>query len=308
MKTKDLAPPAEDMASPTEDVALPVEDVASPTEDVAGPIEEMASLVEDVAAPDPDDEPYGDQDSLQWEATRLSEFKKENVKRGNQTPCPACAMYVNIKANKCPHCSSDIAANNALVRESLRRLAEITTELEAMRDEHMERFRDVPRPPFSERFKGFFVDRQTHEDMKVVLPSLFLLFAAIAVFRLMGSQPLFWTGAIVGGAIVYALFDRLRIKRLMTIDLYRTMLVLGLLAVMASAFAQPASWWSGARADRVEVLGATINIRTSDTTQSAVLATAHQGDRLTVLERRNNWYKVETRDGQEGWVYSSLVE
>lgn len=285
---------------------MKTDDFAPPAEDVASPIEEMASVVEDVAAPDPDVEPSNGQDALQWEATRLREFKKENVKRGNQTPCPACAMYVHIKATKCPHCSSDIAANNALVRESLRRLEEITTELEAMREEHMERFHDVPRPPFSERLKAFFVDRQTHEDMKIVLPSFLVLFSAIAIFRLMGSQPLFWSCAIGGGVVVYALFNRLRIKRLMTIDLYRTTLVLGLLAVMVSAFAQPASWWSGA--DKVKVLGSTVNIRTSYTTQSAVLATAHQGERLTVLERRNNWYKIETRDGQEGWVYSSLVE
>ncbi len=302
MKTDEFAPPAPDVAKPTEGVSGPVEDVA-------GPIEEMANLAEDIAAPDPGDELNNDQDTLQWDATRLREFKKENVRRGNQTLCPACAMYVNIKANKCPHCSSDIAANNALVRESLRRLQEVTTQLEAMREEHLERFRDVPRPPFSERLKGFFVDRQTREDIKVVLPAFFLLFSAIAVFRLIGSQPLFWSCAIVGGAIVYALFNRLRVKRLMTIDLYRTMLVLGLLAVMASAFAQPASWWSGpGGTDKVQVLGSTVNIRAFHTTQSDVLATAHRGDRLTVLERRNNWYKIETRDGQEGWVYSSLVQ
>jgi len=302
MKTDEFAPP-------TTDVASPVEGASGTGEDAPNPIEEMANLVEDVAAPDPEDELSTDQDALQWEATRLREFKKENVRRGNQTLCPACAMYVSMKANKCPHCSSDIAANNALVRESLRRLQEVTTRLEALREEHMERFHDVPRPPFSERLKGFFVDRQTHEDMKVVFPAFFLLFSAIAVFRLIGTEPLFWSCAIGGGVIVYALFNRLRIKRLMTIDLYRTMLVLGLLAVMASAFAQPASWWSGpGGSDRVQVLGSAVNIRASHTTQSDVLATAHRGDRLTILERRNNWYKVETRDGQEGWVYSSLVQ
>ena len=84
-------------------------------------------------------------------------------------------------------------------------------------------------------------------------------------------------------------------------------LVFGVLAVMASA-AQPASWWSSASGDRVEVLGSTVNIRESHTTQSPVLTTATQGDKLKVIERRNDWCRVQTPDGREGWIYSSLVQ
>jgi hypothetical protein len=267
--------------------------------------DELAPPVENVAAPE--DEPQRPQDDLEWELNRLRDFKKGNVKRNNQTLCPACATHVSIKANKCPQCSSDIAANNALVRESLRRLEEVTAELDAIRDEHMERIHGAPTRPFSERLQAFFFDPQTREDMKIVLPSLVLFFVGVATLRVLGNQMLFWTFSIAGGVIAYSLFSRLGVKRLVTIDLYRSVLVFGLLALLASSVAQPTSWWSGAAPKRVEVLPSTVNIRTASTTQSAVLTTAHRGDKLVVIERRNDWYKINTKDGQEGWVYASLV-
>jgi len=285
MKTDDLMSPPQETSEAADDVAVPIEDVEMPPE-----------------------APHDRQDALRWEAGRLQDFKKDHVKRNNQTPCPACATYVSINANKCPHCSSDIAANNALVRESLRRLEEITAELETMREEHMERFRDAPRPPLSERFRTFLSDPQTREDSKIVVPSLLLIFAGLTVLRLMGYQAIFWAVAIVGGVFAYTLFSKLGIKRFVTIDLYRSVLVFGLLAVMASAATQPSSWWVGTGTNAVQVLGSTINIRAAHTTQSAVLATAHKGDRLKVIERRNQWYNVQTRDGQVGWVHASLVE
>ena len=266
---------------------------------------EMAPPVEDVASPEGDP---NSADALQWEASRLREFKKEKVKKNNQTPCPACATYVHINASKCPHCTSDIAANNALVRESLRRLEEITAQLEAMREQHIERIHGVPRRPFRERFKGFFSDPQTRAEMKIVAPTLLLFFAAVTAFRILGNQALFWSFSIAGGVITYLAFSKRGIKRLVTIDLYRSVLVFGLLAVMANAVALPASWRSDGNGRSARVLGSTVNIRTSHTTQSAVLATAHHGDRLTIVERRGDWVRIQTKDGQEGWVYASLLE
>jgi len=58
----------------------------------------------------------------------------------------------------------------------------------------------------------------------------------------------------------------------------------------------------------VEVVRPVANIRESATTDSQIVATANDGDKLTVLERRGAWYKVKTSDGQTGWVYSSLVK
>jgi hypothetical protein len=257
---------------------------------------------------DQQEEAIGRHAALKVEANRLMEFKKERVKRNNQTQCPACATYVHINANKCPHCSSDIAANNALVRESLRQLDEITAELEAMHEQHMERHQDVPRRPLSERLKGFFADRQTREDMKLVVPSLFLFFVAVATLRIVGNQTLFWSFSIAGGIIAVSLLNKFKVRRIITIDLYRSVLVFGLLAVMASAVAQPSSLWSVATKSSVEVKGSTVNIRSSSTTRSSVVTTASQGDKLKVVERKGDWYKVKTSDGQTGWVYSSLVK
>jgi len=289
MKTDDLAPPVEDVTL-TEELA-PVEDV-----DI-----DLDSDEADEA------DPAMRQDALQWEAQRLMEFKKNNVKRGNQTSCPACATYVQIKANKCPHCSSDIAANNALVRESMRRLEEVTAELETMREQHMERFQNAPRPPFSERFRSFFVDPHTRQDMKIVVPSFLALFGLMAVFRMLDNQILFWSFTAAGFAGIYALFNRLAIKRLITIDLYRFVLIFGLVSVMAGVLSEPSTWWPEPNSGQVQVLASTVNIRASNTTQSTVLATAHRGEKLDIVEKRNSWYKIETSDGQEGWVYASLV-
>lgn len=246
-------------------------------------------------------------DALQWEANRLMEFKKEKVKRNNQTPCPACATYVHINANKCPHCSSDIAANNALIRESLRRLTEITEQLEAIHDQHMERLHGAPRRPLGERLKSFFADRQTREDMKLVVPSLFLFFVVVATLRVISTPTIFGAFAIAGGAALYLIFNRMSVKRLVTIDLYRTVLVFGVLVMVASSVAQPDALWPWANGTRVEVLGSTVNIRASSTTQSDVVATARRGEKLSVIERRNDWYQVETADGSTGWIHASLV-
>jgi len=58
----------------------------------------------------------------------------------------------------------------------------------------------------------------------------------------------------------------------------------------------------------VEVVRPVANIRESATTDSQIVTTANNGDKLTVVEDRGSWYKVKTSDGQTGWVHSSLVK
>jgi hypothetical protein len=76
----------------------------------------------------------------------LIEFKKERVK-GDMTPCPSCTLLVHIAAKRCPHCGSDVTANNALVRETLRHIHEIAAQLD---EEHR------ARTSLAGRFKRLF--------------------------------------------------------------------------------------------------------------------------------------------------------
>jgi len=93
---------------------------------------------------------------LQLELERLLDFKKEHVRDKDLTPCPACAIPVRFDADRCPHCESNIAAHNALVRESLRRLDEITFEIDREHDRISDTPQDEPRPSLGRRLKNFF--------------------------------------------------------------------------------------------------------------------------------------------------------
>lgn len=250
-----------------------------------------------------------EQGSFQEELRRLTEFKKNNVKK-DQTPCPACATYVSIKANKCPHCSTDIAANNALVRESLRRLDEINGELDELHDKHIERHKqETAQRPFTERFTGFFADRQFREHMKVLVPAFFLFFVVITALRVMTSGTLFWSVTVASGFIAYTLLSKSKMRRFVTIDLYRATLVVGLLIVMGSAAPQLGTpLWTAPSIPTVEVQRPVVNIRAANSTKSDIIATVQQGEKLNVVEQRGDWYKIETSAGQTGWVFASLVK
>jgi N-acetylmuramoyl-L-alanine amidase len=80
------------------------------------------------------------------------------------------------------------------------------------------------------------------------------------------------------------------------------------MVMMTGATAIPLSDWSAFSTDRVEVIRPTANIRESATTDSRIVGTARQGDKLTVVERQGTWYQVKTKDGKTGWVYASLVK
>lgn len=49
------------------------------------------------------------------------------------------------------------------------------------------------------------------------------------------------------------------------------------------------------------------NIRTKPNTNSQILFKAEMGVPFKVLERKENWIKVEHTDGDVGWIYKTLV-
>ncbi len=67
--------------------------------------------------------------SLDVEAKKLLDFKKQHIKKNDLTPCPQCATLVNINANKCPQCTSEISEHTKHVREQLDRLTQVTAQL-----------------------------------------------------------------------------------------------------------------------------------------------------------------------------------
>ncbi|NIO29506.1 MAG: SH3 domain-containing protein [Candidatus Latescibacteria bacterium] len=111
------------------------------------------------------EETTNDQVKLQAEVEWLLEFKSEKVRGDNLTPCPACTTFVQISANQCPNCDSNIAANNALIRESLRRLEEITAQLDGQHVRHIENHQKAAKRPLRERIKHFFSNPQGHKEL-----------------------------------------------------------------------------------------------------------------------------------------------
>ena len=80
------------------------------------------------------------------ELLRIKESRRIDAGR---VPCPSCGVVVEMAANHCPFCDSDIAAETALARETTRRLREISGELDV---EHANRTRPEDEPAR----RGFF--------------------------------------------------------------------------------------------------------------------------------------------------------
>jgi hypothetical protein len=152
--------------------------------------------------------------ALEDEAASLVELTKNKINRDNLTPCPSCYILVPIKANHCSHCNSNIAANNALMRESMKRLDEIRAELDGQHLRHVKNRRDQAKTTLGERIRRLFSNTQTREDSDLAAP---------------------------------------------------------------------------------------------DPKGPRILDTISNGDQLKVLESDDPWYKVKTRDGRTGWVFSTLT-
>ncbi len=59
--------------------------------------------------------------------------------------------------------------------------------------------------------------------------------------------------------------------------------------------------------DYVIVKAFKANLRKSPTTESPVVGHASQGEELVVLERKADWYYVQTKSGTMGWIYKILT-
>jgi TonB family protein len=54
----------------------------------------------------------------------------------------------------------------------------------------------------------------------------------------------------------------------------------------------------------VRVTGSTLNVRGGPSAGAAVVGKVRKGERLTLLEERPDWYRVQLPSGSEGWVSS----
>ncbi|MFQ5511150.1 MAG: SH3 domain-containing protein [Candidatus Krumholzibacteriia bacterium] len=298
-----------DPEAPTQDA--PIED-APGADPSAADTPQRATSVQDVPTMEPARPaarplPQIDRSTLHAEAERLTAFKSERVQKNNQTPCPACATLVHIDANLCPHCNTDIAANNALVRESVRRLEEINNRLgDVRRQAWHARVRRLTWPVW-QTLRGLFADPNLREDLRLVIPALAVFFALVIALRMAAGAAWFWGVSLGGGFAAWALLGSSRNRRYVTLDVYRMALVFGLVLVMSTAVIRPAPFSGGTARASVTVGSSVVNIRQAATVDSRIVTTVQKGDRLTVIERDDLWYKVKTPDDKTGWVFKNLV-
>jgi hypothetical protein len=249
------------------------------------------------------------------EAKRLMEFKKNYVKQNDQTPCPQCATLVSIQASKCPHCTSEISEHTQKVRQELQKLSAVTEELYALHKSQMELFHaEAGVRPFWDRLRTALNEPKFLQDLRTVLPFLIGLFALVFFLKQNSSGLVFLLGAVGSGSLIYFLFKTWGLKKYVSVDLYGTVLLLGLALLVGSASFDSSTFWpetplqgASLSSQSVRVQSASANIRQEPTTTSSIVTTARNGDTLTVREKKGPWYKVRTESGSTGWIYSSLV-
>ncbi len=250
--------------------------------------------------------------SLDAEAKRLLDFKRQNIKKKDLTPCPQCATLVNINANKCPQCTSDISEHTKKVREQLDRLTQVTAQLHELHNREIEVYQqEAGSKPFWERMGDFFTEPQLLQDLKIVLPFLIGFLGLVLFLGGKVSGLVFWLSSLTGGFVVYYLFKEWHVKKYVTIDLYCTLLVCGLLFVLSSSLGSSMNFWpdlSFLTATTVEVQSSAVNIREAATMSSSIISTAQRGEKLKVINLIGSWYNVETESGTTGWVHVSLVK
>jgi hypothetical protein len=255
-----------------------------------------------------DEQPIDDAATAYEEANQLLELKARYFSGENRIRCHECEQSVNLDTEECFHCGADNAEHLARIREQLRRLDEIAAELYARHEENLERHRqEVAGQPLWQRIKGAMGDRQLWMDLEVVVPSFLVFFTFVITLRLMGHGALFWAVSVMGGLVAYFLLSKSRIRRDVTLDVYRMCLVVGVVMVVSSAVYRPMEMWPRVSSARVEVTRPIANIREAPTTESTINLEAQEGEKLIVLDRDGAWYQVKTEGGELGWVHSSLV-
>lgn len=72
-----------------------------------------------------------------------------------------------------------------------------------------------------------------------------------------------------------------------------------------------AGFWllaGAALAETAWVRGAPLNLRSGPGTQYRILAAAKPGNPMQILERRESWTKVRTREGKDGWIAAGYLD
>jgi hypothetical protein len=104
--------------------------------------------LEPARAPGVTPSPATDADASRGEEiNELLRIKNSRRMTDTKVPCPSCGVVVEMTINRCPFCESDIAAETALARETMRRLRLLSGALDL---EHATRIRETPKP------RGFF--------------------------------------------------------------------------------------------------------------------------------------------------------
>ena len=244
------------------------------------------------------------------EAKRLIQFKKDNIKKKDMSACPECATLVNIQANKCPHCASDISEHTERIRIELQNLESVTAELRDIYKGELElNRREASDKPFWLRVKDFWTEPKLLQDLKLVFPFLVGFFALVIFLRENAIGSVFWLVSLGGGFVVYSLFKKWNLFKSISIDLYQAVLVVGLVFVLGGSAIDSDRFWPEFSfiKESVTVQNPIANIREAPNTNSSIIATAQKGDKLTRLETKGAWVKIKTKDGKTGWIHSNLV-
>jgi hypothetical protein len=258
--------------------------------------------------------------TLDTEARRLLQFKKEKIRKGNMTPCPECATLISVNANKCPHCTSNITDHNQKIRSELNKLNDLSIQLYDLHKRQMELYRhQAEQKPFWQKSKELFTDPQLVQDLKVLLPTLISYFALLLFLRSVASSLVFCLVSVGGTALVYTLLKKWNVRKYLTVELYGSVLVIVTAVILVASLDSATTFWprtsfaestTGAVASAAnirEVAASGANIRAEPNTESEVVTTVNQGEDLRVLEENGSWYRVTTASGQTGWVHASLV-
>ncbi len=240
------------------------------------------------------------------------EFKRQYVLKGDLTPCPKCSTPISIRASHCEQCNCDISDHTQLVREALHKLNEITAQLYEMerKEKEMESYQQqVAGGSFLSNLRSMFADPRLLRDMRFVLPFLVGLFALVLFLKHNTSGFVFYVSTASCACVVYFMFEKLNLSRYVTVDLYRLVLVFGVIVILISGpFGSMGELMSSPVATAsVEVQKSTVNVRQEPNTDANVVTKVSKGEKLKVLDNKGSWYKVETASGEKGWVYSSLV-